>query len=164
MKNNNEEKEDYDGVAPIHNIVKKMKKDYDKDPKKWSLIGSNDEKGNSDIFIQKKPNTYWLKSKMLSPYSALSMGSIVRNLDKDIDDQYGKKMSPNDMLRIFGMVVPIQKDKNIITTGIEKYSQQHGDYLKKVISEKHANLGHNLKKRIDDEFNKKHPQRRGLYI
>ena len=33
------EKEDYHGVAPVKTIVKKMKKEYDKDPKDWRVIG-----------------------------------------------------------------------------------------------------------------------------
>ncbi len=164
MKEKDKEKEDYHGVAPISEIVKKMKKKYDKDPKDWRLIGASDEHGNSDTFIEKKPNTYWLKSKMLSPYSALSMGSIVRDLNKDIEDDYGKKLSPNEMLRLFGMVVPIQKDKNVIAAGIEKYSQQHGDFIKKIISESNPNLGYKLARRVDEEFRKKHPQRSGLYM
>jgi len=163
MTNKDEEK-DYYGVAPIKSVVKKMKKDYDRDPKDWRVIGSNDDRGNSDTFITKKPNAYWLKSKMLSPYSSLSMGTVVRNIDKDIDEKVGKKLSPDDMLRLFGMVVPIKKDQNIIAAGIEKYSQEHGDYIKRIISERDSNLDYHLAKRVDEEFTKKHPQRKNMYI
>ena len=156
--------EDYYGVAPIKSIVKKMKKEYDKDPKDWRVIGSKDDQGNSDTLITKKPNTFWLKSKMLSPYSALSMGTVVRNLDKDIDEKVGKKLTPDDLLRLFGMVVPVSKDKNVVAAGIEKYSQEHGDYIKKIAEEKEPNIGYQMAKRIDAEFIKKHPQRRNLYI
>ncbi len=159
-------KKDYHGVAPIKPIIKKLKKEYDKDPTDWRVIGSKDEHGNTDTFITKKPNAYWLKSKMLSPYSSLSMGSIVRNIDRDIDESLGigKKLTPNEWLQLFGIVVPIEKDRNIVATGIEKYSQVHGDYLKKIISERDANLGPQMVKRIDEEFTKKHPQRKNLYI
>ena len=159
-----DEKEDYNGVAPIKHIVKKMKKEYDKDPKHWRVIGSKDKEGNQDTFITKKPDAYWVKSKQLSPFSALSMGTVVRKIDQDIDNKIGKKLSPDEMLRLFGMVVPIKKDQNVVAAGIEKYSQQHGDYLKKVISEKDSNLGHQMAKRIDEEFTKRHPQRKNLYI
>ena len=158
------EKEDYHGVAPIGPVVKKMKKEYDKDPKGWSLIGTKDDHGNSDTFITKKPNTFWLKSKMLSPYSALSMGSVARNIDKDIDNKVGNTLTPDDMLRLFGMVVPVSKDQNIITAGIEKFSQQHGGMIKTAIAEQKPNLEYSLAKRIDEEFTKKHPQRKNLYI
>ncbi|GAH69823.1 unnamed protein product, partial [marine sediment metagenome] len=60
--------------------------------------------------------------------------------------------------------VPIKKDQNIVASGIEKYSQQHGDYLKKIIGERDSNLSHHMVKRIDEEFTKKHPQRKNLYI
>ncbi|MHA1986992.1 MAG: hypothetical protein ACW98D_10165 [Promethearchaeota archaeon] len=159
-----EEEKDYHGVTPIRSIVKKMKKDYDKDSKDWRVIGSKDRDGNSDTIISKKPNHYWLKSKQLSPFSALSMGSVVRNLDRDIDETMGKKMTPDEMLRFFGMVVPIKSDKNIIAAGIEKYSQEQGDYLKKIIKERDSNLDYQLRHRIDKEFTKKHPQRRNLYM
>jgi hypothetical protein len=159
-----EEDKDYHGVAPIRSVVKKMKKEYDKDPKDWRVIGSKDRDGNSDTIISKKPNHFWLKSKQLSPFSALSMGSVVRNLDRDIDEKMGKTMSRDEMLRFFGMVVPIKENKNIIATGIEKYSQEQGDYLKKIIKERDSNLDYHLRHRIDKEFIKKHPQRKNLYI
>jgi hypothetical protein len=163
MTNNEDEK---DGVAPIKPIIKKMKKDYDRDPTDWRVIGSKDDHGNTDTFITKKPNAYWLKSKMLNPYSSLSMGTIVRNIDKDIDEVSGKgkALSPDEMLRLFGMIVPIKKDQNIVASGIEKYSQHYGDYLKKIIGERDSNLGYQMVKRIDEEFTKKHPQRKNLYI
>jgi len=161
-KKDNED--DYHGVAPIQSIVKKMKKEYDKDPKDWSLIGSKDEDGNYDTIINKKPNAYWLKSKQLSPFSALSMGTIVRKIDQDIDKQVGKKLTPEDMFRLFGIVVPIEKDKSVIAAGIEKFSQSHGEYIKKIIQERDANLGYQMAKRIDKEFTRRFPQRKGLYI
>ncbi len=159
-----EEKIDYHGVAPIRSIIKKMKKEYDKDSTDWRVIGSKDRDGNLDTIISKKPNHFWLKSKQISPFSSLSMGSVVRNLDKDIDEKMGKTMSPDEMLRFFGMVVPINENKNIIATGIEKYSQKHGDYLKKVIKERDSNLDYQLRHRIDKEFIKKYPLRKNLFI
>ncbi|MCK4370630.1 MAG: hypothetical protein KAV01_12700 [Candidatus Lokiarchaeota archaeon] len=164
MTSDKKEEKDYYGVAPISSIIKKIKRDYDKNPKDWRVIGSSDERGNTDTFITKKPNAYWLKSKQLSPYSALSMGTVVRNLDRDIDERIGKNMSPNDMLRLFGMIVPIKRDQNIIASGIEKYSQEHGNHLKELINERDPNIEHVLGRRIDKEFTKRHPQRRGLYI
>ncbi|MEJ2277448.1 MAG: hypothetical protein P8Y70_06825 [Candidatus Lokiarchaeota archaeon] len=160
-----DKKEDYHGVEPVQNIFKKIKKEYDKDPKDWKVIGSRDNHGNNDTFITKKPNSFWLKSKQLSPFSSLSMGSVIRNIDRDIDEEvFGKKMSRDDMLRLFGMVVPINKDKSITAAGIENFSQKKGEHLKKVIKENRSNLEYSLAKRIDEEFTKKHPQRKGLYL
>ena len=159
-----EEEKDYHGVAPIRSIVKEMKKEYDKDSNDWRVIGSRDRDGNSDTIISKKPNHFWLKSKQLSPFSALSMGSVVRNLDRDIDEKMGKKMSPDEMLRFFGMVVPVKANKSIIAAGIERYSQERGDYLKKIINERDSNLDYQLRHRIDKEFTKKHPLRKNLFI
>lgn len=163
-KEDKEEKEDYHGVAPISHIAKQMKKQYDKNPKGWTITGSRDKKGNRDTFINKKPNTYWLKSKQLSPFSALSMGTVVRNLDKDIDEEtYGRKLSKEDMYNLFGMVVPINKNKNVVASGIEKYSQKEGDYLKKIIKEKKANLGYQMAKKIDEKWRRNYPRRDEMY-
>ena len=159
-----EEEEDYYGVAPVRSVIKRMKKEYDRDKRDWRVLGSKDKDGNLDTIISKKPNYYWLKSKQLSPLSALSMGTVVRNLDKDIDEKVGKRMSRNDMLRFFGMVVPIKENKSIIATGIENYSQEKGDYIKKLISEKDSNLDYQLRRKVDEEFTKKHPQRKNLYL
>lgn len=161
---NKENEKDYYGIAPVKSVMKKIKKEYDKDSKDWRVISSNDKEGNLDTFITKKPDAYWLKSKMLNPYSSISMGSVVRNIDKDIDEKVGKKLSSNDMLRLFGMIVPIKKDQNIMAAGIEKYSQEHGDHLKKVIKEREPNIGYQMAKKVDEEFTKKHPQRKNLYI
>ena len=151
-------------VAPIEDVFKKMKKHYDNDPKDWRIIGSKDKHGNTDTFIGKTPNTYWLKSKMLSPLSALSQGTVVKNLDKEIDDVLGNTLSPNDILRLFGMVVPVKNDQNIMAAGIEKFSQEHGEFLKKVIDEKNPNLGYQMARKLDEDFTKKHPQRKNLYM
>jgi hypothetical protein len=159
-----EEKEDYDGIAPIQSVMKKMKKEYDKNPKDWRIIGAKDKDGNADTFITKKPNAFWLKSKQLSPFTALSMGTIVKKIDQEIDEQIGKTMTQEDIMRLFGMVVPVKPDKSIIAAGIEKFSQSHGDYLKKIISEQNGNLGYQMAKRIDKEFIRKYPQRKNLYI
>lgn len=157
-------KDDYHGVESINTLVKKMKKHYDKNPKDWRIISNNDEKGNIDTFIEKKPNTYWLKSKSLSPYSALSMGTVIKNLDREIDEKIGKELSQDDVLRLFGMAVPINKNKNIVAAGIEKYSRTHGNHLKKVIGEQKPNIGYQLARKIDKEWRKRYPQRDNLYL
>ena len=58
MTNDKEEEKDYYGVAPISSIVKKMKKEYDRDRKDWRVIGSNDKDGNLDTFITKSESTH----------------------------------------------------------------------------------------------------------
>jgi len=160
-KDNNDE---YYNISPIQRVFKKMKKEYDKDPKDWAVVSSKDDNGNSDTFFQKKPNTYWLKSKMLSPYSALSLGTVIKDINKEIDEKVGQKLTPEDMIRFFGMVVPVTKDQNVIAAGIEKYSQNHGDILKTIINEKETNVGYQLARRLDEEFTKQYPQRKNLYI
>jgi hypothetical protein len=91
------------------------------------------------------------------------MGTVVRKIDQDIDDKIGQQMSTDDLFRLFGMIVPVKKDQSVIATGIEKYSQTHGEYLKKIINEKNANIGYQLAKRVDQEFRKKYPERDELF-
>ncbi|TFG00920.1 MAG: hypothetical protein EU541_01005 [Promethearchaeota archaeon] len=164
MKKEKIEKEDYHGIAPVSNVIKKMKKEYDKDPKDWRIIGSTDKQGNKDTFIKKKPNTFWLKSRSLSPFSALSMGTVVRNIDKDIDQEiYGKKLSKEEMLNLFGMVVPIKKNQNIVASGIENFSKERGNHLRKIIKEKNPNVGYQLAKKVDEKFRHLYPRRDEMY-
>jgi len=158
------EEEDYHGVAPVSNVIKKMKKEYDKNPKNWRIIGSNDNRGNKDTFIEKKPNTFWLKSRKLSPFSALSMGTVVKNIDRDIDEEiYGKELSKEDMLSLFGMMVPIKKNKNIIASGIENFSRERGNHIRKVIEEKKPNVGYQLARKVDEKFRHLYPRRDEMY-
>jgi hypothetical protein len=168
MKNSNDkenEVEDYHGIAPISHIIKKMKKEYDKDPKDWRIVGHRDKNGNKDTFIKKKPNTFWLKSRKLSPYSALSMGTIIRNIDRDIDQEVcGKEISKKDMLSLFGMVVPINKKKqNIVASGIENYSREKGSHFKKIIGERKPNVGYQLAKKVDEKFRHLYPRKDEMY-
>lgn len=155
--------EDYHGVAPVSNVIKKMKKEYDKDPKNWRIIGSTDKKGNKDTFIEKKPNTFWLKSRKLSPYSALSMGTVVKNIDREIDEEiHGKELSQEDMLSLFGMVVPV-KNQSIVASGIENFSRERGDHIRKVIKEKKPNVGYQLARKVDEKFRHLYPRRDEMY-
>ncbi len=164
MKKEKVEKEDYHGIAPVSNIIKRMKKEYDKDSKDWRIIGATDKKGNKDTFIEKKPNTFWLKSRKLSPFSALSMGTVVRNIDRDIDKEvHGKELSKEDMLNLFGMVVPIRRDQNIIASGIENYSTERGNHIRDVIGEKKPNIGYQLARKLDAKFRHLYPRRDEMY-
>jgi hypothetical protein len=163
MKKEKFEEEDYHGVAPVSNIIKKMKKEYDKDPKNWRIIGSTDNKGNKDTFIEKKPNTFWLKSRKLSPFSALSMGTVVKDLDRDIDEEiHGKELSQEEMLSLFGMVVPV-KNQSIIASGIENFSRERGNHIRKVIKEKKPNVGYQLARKVDEKFRHLYPRRDEMY-
>ena len=49
MTSEKEEKEELQ-VAPISNVIKKMKKEYDRNPKGWRVIGSKDKDGNTVDF------------------------------------------------------------------------------------------------------------------
>jgi hypothetical protein len=91
------------------------------------------------------------------------MGSVVRDINKDIDEETGKKLDRDDMLRLFGMVVPVKKDRNIVASGIENYSQKKGNHLKKIIKEKQPNLAYKLARKLDEEFTRKYPERKNMY-
>jgi len=153
-----------DNIKPVREIIKKIKKKYDKDPEDWKVTGCKDKYGNQDTLVTHPPNTYWLKSKAINPFSAISHGSVVRHLDDEINKEIGKKLTPDEMLRLFGFIVPISSDSAIITSGIERFSQQKGKFLKDKITEKKKNLSHSLARKVDEEFTKRYPQRKNLYI
>jgi hypothetical protein len=153
-----------DDVKPVRKVIRKIKEKYDKDPEDWKITGCNDKHGNQDTFITHPPNTFWLKSKALNPYSAISYGSVIRNLDDEINKEISKKLTPDEMLRLFGFIVPVPPENAIIASGIERFSQKKGKSLKEKITEKKKDLSRSLARKVDEEFTKRHPQRKNLYI
>ena len=153
-----------DEIKPIRDVIKKIKKKYDKDSEDWKITGCRDKHGNQDTFITQPPNTFWLKSKALNPFSAISYGSVVRHIDDKINREIGKELTPDEMLRLIQFIVPTSQDNAIIASGIERFSQQKGKFLKDKITEKKKNLSKTLARKVDEEFTKKHPQRKNLFI
>jgi len=153
-----------DEIKPVKEIIKKIKRKYDSDPEDWRVTGCNDKNGNLDTFITHPPNTFWLKSKAINPFSAISYGSVVRHLDDEINKEIDKKLTPDEMLRLFGFIVPVSSNNAIITSGIERFSQQKGKFLKEKITEKKKSLAQSLARKVDGEFSKRYPQRKNLYI
>ena len=64
-------------TEPLGNIIKGIKKKYDKDKENWKVMGGVDKVGNTDLIISQNPNLWWIKSKAIDlgyPNRAFSFG------------------------------------------------------------------------------------------
>ena len=60
--------------------------------------------------------------------------------------------------------MPVDKDETIIASGIENFSQKKARILKDRMKETDSDIQKQLKKTVEDEFAKKHPDRKNLYV
>ena len=150
----------------MNEIMKKIKRKYDKDPENWNVAGGTDQDGNHDMFFHQAPDTYWLKSKQISPYQYLSLGSELKNIDMEIQNKIGNPsgQSAQDLLRMFGMAVPTEKKEMILASGLEYHSQPFANQIKSNVDEKNPNFARDMNKEIENLFRKKYPQRSGMFI
>lgn len=150
-------------IEPVGKILKKIKRKFDADPENWQVVSGVDKLGNKDLFIGQQPRLWQIKSKPLSPLTSIAIGTSVRRLDDDINERIGLQ-SPTDLNQLFGMLVPVNKDETIIASGIENFSQKKTRILKDRMKETDSDIQKELKKTVEDEFAKKHPDRKNLYI
>ncbi|HMF33355.1 MAG TPA: hypothetical protein VKK79_18155 [Candidatus Lokiarchaeia archaeon] len=151
-------------IEPVGKIIKKIKRRFDEDPENWQAVAGVDNLGNNDLFIGQQPRLWQIKSKPLSPFTSIAMGtSAPRRLDDDINQRIGIQ-SPTDFNQLFGMLVPVNKEETIIASGIENFSQKKARILKDRMKETDSDVQKELKKSVEDEFAKKHPERKNLYI
>ncbi len=154
---------DIDAMA---DILKRINKKYEKDPENWKVAGGTDEDGNHDMFIHQDPVTYWIKSKQISPYQYLSMGSELTNIDFEIKKKTEQAIDQKaqDLLRLFGMAAPVDKENMIFASGLEYFSQPLANQLKNNINEKKPNFAKDLNREIENLYRKKYSMRSGMYI
>jgi hypothetical protein len=151
-------------IEPVGKVLKTIKKKFDQDPENWHAVAGVDKLGNKDLFIGQQPNLWQIKSKPLSPFTSVAMGTCApRRLDDDINARIGMQ-TPSDINELFGMLVPINKDETIIASGIENFSQKKARVLKNRMKETDSDIQKELKKSVEEEFAKKHPERKNLYI
>ncbi len=147
----------------IGDVIKRIKNQYDVDPENWRVFGGRDPRGNSDIFIQQHPKIWQIKLKPIDPFRNVAYGSPVRRLDDEINQKIGATPSQDDLLRLFGMMVPVNKDENIIASGIENFSPKKTNHIKKILKEKNPNQEKELQDEVEKEFGKKFPERKNLF-
>ncbi len=152
-----------DNIEPVGKMLKRIKRRFDNDPENWHVVAGVDNLGNKDLFIGQQPNLWQIKSKPLSPFTSVAMGTQARRLDDEINERIGIQQ-PSDISQLFGMLVPINKEETIIASGIENFSKNKTRMLKKRMKETEANSQKKLKKAVEDEFAKQHPERKNMFI
>lgn len=157
-------------VEPIDGVIRKIKKKWDQDPENWSVLGNIDKDGNNEMLISQAPNTWWLKMRAVNAYQNMAFGKELTNLDTEINKQiladpnYVKKLNPQEeMLRLFGMVVPSKKDM-IYTSGVELHSPKLVKTQKEKIEEKESEADRLFRKYLREKWAKEQFEREGLYM
>jgi len=150
-------------IEPVGKMLKKIKRRFDDDPENWHVVAGVDKLGNKDLFIGQQPNLWQIKSKPLSPFTSVAMGMQARRLDDEINARIGIQQ-PADIAQLFGMLVPINKEETIIASGVENFSRKKTRVLKNRMKEVESDSQKNLKKSVEDEFAKQHPERKNMFI
>ena len=149
-------------VAPIDAAFRKIKKKFDDDPKDWRVLSDVDDKGNKDLFISQRNELWQVKTKPLNPVSGIARSCHARNLDDEIQEELRVKGLEGDKY-LFSMMVP-QKENSIIASGIESFARKESGKLKGMLNEKNKNMEKDLVDEVEKEFEKKHMQRRNLFL
>ncbi|MHA1734228.1 MAG: hypothetical protein ACTSU5_20005 [Promethearchaeota archaeon] len=149
----------------IDDVIRRIKKRFDQDPEDWRVYGGRDQRGNSDIFIQQHPHIWQIKLKPVDPFRNIAFGSPARRLDDEINEKINGKPGtrPDDLLRLFNMMVPISSEENVVASGIEQFSQSRAKDIREHLQEKNPNQEKGLQQEVEREFEKKFPGRSALF-
>jgi hypothetical protein len=156
-----------DDILPIGRTIKRIKREYDEDSEDWRVIGGNDGYGNRDMFVQHAPNTWWLKSKAITPHSNLTVCKQVRNIDDEITNRgagFNESDAQQELHRLFGMMVPVSNEEAIVTHGIERQSPPLAEDLRQKIEERDRELPRRMRRNLDSSFRKHFPMRDNMYM
>ena len=153
----------------LSNIIKGIKKKYDRDKENWKVMGGVDKVGNSDLIISQNPNLWWIKSKAIDmgyPNRAISFGKELRNIDDDILKEFNrKKIDPKEVFHsLFGMSVPVSQKDNVTAAGIQRIAPREMNLLKKRINIEHPDTELHLRKKIKKTWKSNFPTRDNIYL
>jgi hypothetical protein len=126
------------------------------------VLSDVDARGNKDLFISQRSDLWQVKTKPLNPVSGIAMSSHARNLDDEIQDELRVKGLEGDKY-LFSMMVP-QKENSIIASGIESFARNESGKLKSMLNEKNTSMERDLADEVEKTFEKKHMQRRNLFM
>ena len=150
-------------IEPIDAQFRKIKKKFESDPKDWRVLSDIDPKGNKDLFINQRDELWQIKTKPLSPVTGIASSCHVRNLDDEIQEEINTRGIEGNKF-LFSMVVPQKDESAILASGVESFAKARTKRLKEMISEKEKNIEKELTEDVEQEFEKKHPQRKNLFM
>ena len=155
---------------PIDSIIRKIKKKWDVDKENWSILSNHDKDGNKEMLITQAPNSYWLKMKTVTARSKMACGVEIKNLDDEISKNLkthekiqGKSNTQQELMQLFGLIVPSKKDI-LYTTGVEQISPQKVQNQKEKIEEKEKDADKLFRLYLRRKWQREQALREGMYL
>ena len=154
---------------PIEKVIKKIKKKWEKDKEDWSVTSGIDRDGNTEMLINQNPATYWLKMKQESAYSTMAFGKELTNIDdeinKKIDGSSKSIKNKQDLMGLFGMMVPSKKDEMIYSmAGHTKLSNEMMKEQKDKIEEKETDSDKLYRMYLRKKWQRQQELRENMYM
>ena len=155
---------------PIESIIRKIKRKWDVDKENWSILSNHDKDGNKEMLITQAPNSYWLKMKTITARSQMAYGKEIKNLDEEISNKikthekiHGKTNTNQELLQLFGLIVPSKKDI-LYTAGVEQISPQKVQNQKEKIEEKEKDADKLFRLYLRRKWQREQALRDGMYL
>ena len=138
-------------------MVKRIKQIYDKDREGWRILAGLDGGGRLDLYIAYKNKLLWkLKSKPVNPFSYLSVGAEVRDLNYEIIEELLRTGRPFSFQALF----PQNGVQSIVMLGLGRYIRDR----KTPVSESEQRLDRILVEKVEELFSKMYPERKTPYV
>lgn len=138
-------------------MVKRIKQIYDKDREGWRILAGLDGGGRLDLYIAYRNKLLWkLKSKPVNPFSYLSVGAEVRDLNYEIIEELLRTGRPFSFQALF----PQNGVQSIVMLGLGRYIRDR----KTPVSESEQRLDRILVEKVEELFSKMYPERKTPYV
>lgn len=136
-------------IKNIEEIIREIKKEYDKDKEGWEVLRGRDSRGHYDTYILGPNSLYQMKTELKNPYKPIGVGSkILKSPDEEIRKNFKGKPFP------FSELYQHKEKATIIALGIGKYSQSSSKKLKNIISTQQEKLDAKLNKELQKLLDK----------
>lgn len=144
-------------LEPAGSLVKRIKQVYDRDREGWRILAGLDGGGRLDLYIAYRNKLLWkLKSKPVNPFSYLSVGAEVRDLNYEILEELLRTGRPFSFQALF----PQNDVQSIVMLGLGRYIRER----KTPVSESEQRLDRILTEKVEELFSKMYPERKTPYV
>jgi hypothetical protein len=169
-------------VASAEELMREIKKRYDRKPEGWRILLARDSRGHYDLFVFQGPEAWQIKTEMISPHSSVGYGVRLGRTKEIVGravPHYGlRPVSERQLIEVMKGIEEgsshrvfeeILKTKPVpsnrigdagVMTGPMMYSPKPLGF----ISEKQRELDLELSKSLDKLLYKKYPDRMRLYV
>ena len=138
-------------------MMKRIKQVYDRDREGWRILAGLDRGGRLDLYIAYRNKLLWkLKSKPVNPFSYLSVGAEVRDLNYEILEELLRTGRPFSFQALF----PQNDVQSIVMLGLGRYIRER----KTPVSESEQRLDRILTEKVEELFSKMYPERKTPYV